>query len=99
MLRQETHYCLAVADLWVFDAYFCDLSPVNDVSQRTVGSVVAAREVVYIATTLCALFACPVFLLLDIGTVWREAETTTARVFRIAVYLVCNYALSHCVTH
>jgi hypothetical protein len=69
------HLCGVSVDIWVFDAYFCDLSPSGVFSQLEVGRIVAAREVVYLATTLCAGFGCPVFLLLDIETVWTEVRT------------------------
>lgn len=78
-----------VADLWVFDSYYCELSTTEQgIHQRLVGRIVAAREVVYLATTLCAACACPVFLLLDITAVWKEERCLRLRVSRIAAYLV-----------
>jgi hypothetical protein len=49
---------------------------------------VAAREVLYLATTLTGLFACPVFLLLDLSTVWGEAPNRWLGAFRVACYLL-----------
>ena len=52
--------------------------------------VVAAREVLYLATTLAGVLVCPAYLLLDLATVWTEdgGATTAAKVFRAAVYVL-----------
>jgi hypothetical protein len=51
---------------------------------------VAAREVLYLATTLAGVLVCPAYLLLDLTTVWTEdgGATTAAKVFRAAVYVL-----------
>ena len=78
------HWSQPVAFLLVFWAYFCQLSE----AQKQFGMVVAAREVLYLATTLAGILTCPVYLLLDISTVWAEAETKFAKVSRTAMYIL-----------
>ena len=74
-----------LAYLWVFvGVYFCEL----DSMQRSLGTLVAVREIVYMLTTIVAAIFCPAYLLLDVGTVWNEAETRLQRGTRIAAYIL-----------
>ena len=84
------HWSQPMAFLYVFSAYFCGLSE----AQRYYGMVVSAREVLYLSTTLGGVLACPSYLLLDISTVWAEAETKWSAVARVAMYVLTphNYA-------
>jgi peptidoglycan/LPS O-acetylase OafA/YrhL len=52
------------------------------------GLVVAAREVLYLATTLGGAVACPAYLLLDLATTWHEAASTRQGGFRVAMYVL-----------
>jgi hypothetical protein len=99
------HISQPIAYLIIFRGYYCVLSD----AQQNFGSVVAAREVLYLATAVAAVCACPVFLLVDLSTVWhKEAAGADATVFdrvtRLAMYiltpqnyvakvLVCRYQL------
>eukprot|EP01049_Picozoa_sp_SAG25_P004280 SAG25_NODE_266_length_10666_cov_14.508943_11_plen_871_part_00 len=82
------HWVQPIAYLWVFSAYYCQLSHTGTISLRNVGEIVAARELLYFATTVTAAFACPVYLLADVSTVWREAETLEHKSVRLACYLL-----------
>ena len=53
--------------------------------QRLLAAVVAAREVIYLASTLLGACACPVFLLLDPLTAWKEADTKLEKCIRVAM--------------
>ena len=82
------HWVQPVAYLWVFSAYYCQLSDTSTISQRDVGEIVAARELLYLGTTVTGVFACPAYLLLDISTLWKEAETREEKAVRTACYLL-----------
>jgi hypothetical protein len=84
------HWSQPMAFLYVFTTYSCRLSE----TQIYYGMVVSAREVLYLSTTLGGVVACPSYLLLDISTVWAEAETKWAAIARIAMYVLTphNYA-------
>jgi hypothetical protein len=79
-----------MAFLYVFNTYSCRLSE----TQVSYGMVVSAREVLYLSTTLGGVLACPSYLLLDISTVWAEAETKWSAIARVAMYVLTphNYA-------
>ena len=51
-------------------------------AQVAFGLVVAAREVLYLATTLAGVLACPSYLLLDLPTTWAEAGSRRQGSFR-----------------
>jgi hypothetical protein len=76
------HWSQPVVYAWVFFNYYCKLT--SD-GQKFTGAVVAAREMVYIVSTLVALWTCPTFLLLDISTVWRDKAKWKRR---IAAYIL-----------
>eukprot|EP01047_Picozoa_sp_COSAG01_P044477 COSAG01_NODE_4023_length_5426_cov_7.423503_4_plen_784_part_00 len=83
------HFSQPIAYLIIFRGYYCVLSD----AQQTFGSVVAAREVLYLATALAAVCACPVFLLIDLSTVWHKGAagadaTVFDRVTRLAMYIL-----------
>eukprot|EP01046_Picozoa_sp_COSAG06_P014379 COSAG06_NODE_890_length_11734_cov_37.735367_12_plen_711_part_00 len=80
------HWSQPFAYMLVFERYF-GCSDFMDGSQQVVGSIVAAREVMYVITTVVAVFACPVYLLLDVRTVVQEAETHFHSFYRVLAYL------------
>jgi hypothetical protein len=84
------HSSQPIAYMWLLAAYRCyvaDLGP----DQQRLAAVVAVREILYLGTTILAVKFCPVFLLLDLKTVWNEAETPLQRFTRIAMYLFCPH--------
>eukprot|EP01045_Picozoa_sp_COSAG04_P015194 COSAG04_NODE_1185_length_7876_cov_15.856629_3_plen_671_part_00 len=81
------HWSQPFVYLWVFRAYRCYVASLGAM-QQYLGTLVAAREIVYIACTVVALHACPVFLLLDPVTVWNEEESKTKRCMRVAAYVL-----------
>jgi hypothetical protein len=62
--------------------------------QQILASVVAVREVLYISSLLFATVKLPVFLLLDLRTVWVESAPLE-RLFRMALYIFTphNYVI------
>lgn len=78
------HWSQPVAYLVVLRVYYCDLDP----QQVAFAQVVAAREVLYLSTTIVGILLCPSYLLLDIATVWNEAKATTTKLLRVAVYVL-----------
>eukprot|EP01043_Picozoa_sp_COSAG02_P015655 COSAG02_NODE_672_length_18655_cov_7.874003_7_plen_875_part_00 len=85
------HWSQPLAYLWLLDSFRCYVAELGP-TQQYLSALVAAREVLYLASTLLALVACPSFLLLDLKTVWNEA-TRLQRITRLAMYLLCpqNY--------
>jgi hypothetical protein len=78
------HWSQPLAYLLVLEAYKCGL----DDTQQLLASLVAAREVLYLATTVVATAACPVFLLIDTLTIYKEAKTRLQRGLRLAAYVL-----------
>ena len=79
------HWSQPVVYCWVFFVYFCTLSR----NQQIAGSIIGAREAIYLISTLIALVKCPSFLLLDMSTVWCEEGTSRFARFRhVAMYLL-----------
>jgi WD40 repeat protein len=85
------HWCQPVAFMLVFCINFCELSPQN----QYFGAVVAAREVMYMLGTILAAGTCPAFLLLDLFTVYAEAENIAEKWTRILAYTLTphNYVM------
>eukprot|EP01047_Picozoa_sp_COSAG01_P053700 COSAG01_NODE_5785_length_4034_cov_4.877255_1_plen_748_part_00 len=81
------HWSQPTAYLWLLYAYRCFVAQLGAV-QQNLAAVVAAREVIYLVSTVVALWFCPVFLLLDLGTVWNEANSPLEAVMRIAMYML-----------
>ena len=81
------HWSQPVAFLLVYWIYFCQLTEL----QRAFGLLVATREVLYIATTLAGVLVCPVYLLLDVATVWAEADSRLLGCWRLAVYIMAPH--------
>ena len=69
------HSSQPLSYMWIFGVFFCGMTP----DQQALGAIVALRELVYLAMTALAAWFCPVFLLLDIGTVWTESSTRLQR--------------------
>ena len=78
------HWSQPLTYVWVFTVYFCELDP----TQQALGTLVAVRELLYLLSTLFATATCPVYLLLDLVTVWNEAENNLQRGTRIAAYVL-----------
>ena len=78
------HWSQPLAYLLVLDAYKCTL---EDEWYQGLAALVAARELVYLATTILAVCCCPVFLLLDPVTSWKEAQPGL-RALRLACYVL-----------
>eukprot|EP01046_Picozoa_sp_COSAG06_P003583 COSAG06_NODE_141_length_22310_cov_9.973166_13_plen_208_part_00 len=78
------HWSQPLAYLWVLGVYRCTIS---EEWYQYLAALVAARELVYLATTVLAICFCPVFLLLDPVTSWREAEPGL-RALRVACYVL-----------
>ena len=90
------HLSQPAAYLWMLGVYSCELS----LAQKTLASVVGAREAVYIVATMFAAMTCPVFLLLDLKTTWNEAETKMDGIFRVAAFcLTPNNFVMLCIGH
>ncbi len=70
--------------LWVYRCYVFDLGPM----QQHLAAVVAARESLYLLSTLLATWHCPVYLLLDLRTVWNEEASKLQRFLRLAMYIL-----------
>eukprot|EP01048_Picozoa_sp_COSAG05_P024182 COSAG05_NODE_5568_length_1138_cov_0.974013_1_plen_212_part_00 len=85
-----------MAYLLVFFVFFCVL----DDTQKRIGTLVAARELLYIAGTVLASATCPVFLLLDPFTLWKEAPLAVDRWTRALAYTLTphNYTMV-CLAH
>eukprot|EP01047_Picozoa_sp_COSAG01_P029458 COSAG01_NODE_2022_length_8630_cov_16.836010_3_plen_1043_part_00 len=78
------HMSQPICNLTIFWWYSCELSSL----QVLVGGLVAARELVFIAGTAVAVWACPAFLLLDVGSVVQEARHKLIAVRRLLSYIV-----------
>lgn len=83
------HWSQPFAYLWLLDSFRCYVAELGP-TQQYLSALVAAREVLYLVSTLLALVACPSFLLLDLKTVWNEA-TRPQRITRLAMYLLCPH--------
>lgn len=81
------HWSQPVAYLLVLWGYRCYVAALG-LEQRNLAAVVAAREVVYLASTLLAAWQTPAFLLLDLAAAWNEAESTLERIVRMAIYVL-----------
>ena len=87
------HWSQPAAYFWVAAVYFCQLSDEGDWwhSERKLASVVAAREVIYVLSTLFACGVCPEFLLLDLWTVWHEETRALARLGKLGIYVLAPH--------
>ena len=81
------HWSQPLAYLWLLFSYRCLVAELG-VQQQYLASIVAAREVLYIISTVVAVVTCPIFLLLDLRTVWAEAETGVQRFVRLSMYVL-----------
>ena len=70
--------------LWGYRCYVAALGP----GQSDLAAVVAARETVYLASTLLGAWQCPVFLLMDPAEAWNEADSKLEKSVRVATYLL-----------
>jgi hypothetical protein len=87
------HWSQPIAYLLVLWGYRCYVAALGS-TQRTLASVVAARELVYLASTLLGGFCCPVFLLLDPVAAWKEAPTRLEKCIRVAMYVLTPHNYS-----
>ena len=81
------HWSQPCAYLWLLWVYRCYVVGLGRVQQH-LAAVVAAREALYLLSTLLATWQCPVYLLLDLRTVWNEAEGKLQRSLRLAMYIL-----------
>lgn len=81
------HWSQPITYLWMLHVYRCYVASLG-IIQVYLASVVAAREMIYLGSTLLALKFCPVFLLLDPVTVWNEADNGIQRCMRVAAYVL-----------
>lgn len=90
------HLSQPLAYLWLLFSYRCFVAQLGP-TQMYLASIVAAREILYLVSILIALKVCPVFLLLDLRTVWEEA-TVRQRATRFALYILTphNYTSLSC---
>eukprot|EP01047_Picozoa_sp_COSAG01_P061992 COSAG01_NODE_7816_length_3045_cov_6.803802_1_plen_494_part_00 len=86
--RGSLAMCLR-AQLWLLWAFRCYVAELGTV-QQNLACVVAVREVLYLVSTVFALFRLPAFLLVDLKTVWNEASPLE-RLFRVAMYTLCPH--------
>ena len=81
------HWSQPCAYLWLLWVYRCYVVGLGR-AQQHLAAVVAAREALYLLSTLLATWQCPVYLLLDLRTVWNEAEGKLQRSLRLAMYIL-----------
>ena len=81
------HWSQPLAYLWVLRVYRCYVAALGS-TQIYLATIVAAREVIYLGSTVLALTACPVFLLLDPITIWHESENYSQCCVRVAAYVL-----------
>ena len=86
------HLSQPLAYLGLLFVYRCFVAKLGE-TQRILASVVAAREVLYIASLLFATAKLPVFLLLDLRTVWTESAPLE-RFVRLAMYILTPHTTS-----
>jgi hypothetical protein len=84
------HLSQPAAYLWLLGDYRCDIAELGP-TQQYLAVVIAMRELLYLGSTVLAAVACPSFLLIDLRTVWNEAETPLERFTRIAMYVLCPH--------
>ena len=84
------HWSQPLVYMWMLKVYRCYVASLG-ATQIYLATVVAAREVIYLCSTLLALKECPVFLLLDPFTVWKESQTYRQSCYRLATYLLTPY--------
>ena len=88
------HLSQPLAYLGLLYVYRCFVAQLGG-PQQTLASVVAAREVLYIVSLLFATAKLPVFLLLDLRTVWAESAPLE-RFVRLAMYVLTRTTTSLC---
>lgn len=92
------HWSQPVAYMLVLEAYKCYHGFVDAGGVGYLGVLallVAAREALYVLSTLVALLCCPSFLLLDPAEAWREADGFVQKMLRLAAYVIAphNYVM------
>eukprot|EP01045_Picozoa_sp_COSAG04_P018755 COSAG04_NODE_1760_length_5665_cov_4.392203_2_plen_786_part_00 len=81
------HWLQPVVYLWMLARYQCYVASLGS-WQPVFGSIVAAREVLYLCSTLLATCQCPVFLLMDPFTAWNEAGSRMEKLMRASLYVL-----------
>lgn len=84
------HWSQPVVFLWMLVAYRCVIASLGD-EQCWYASVIAAREMLYLASTIAATWCCPVFLLMDPITAWQEAPGYLERARRAAMWVLAPH--------
>jgi hypothetical protein len=85
------HWSQPIVYLWMLFPYRCYIASLGAWQPRF-AAIVAAREVLYLGSTLLAAWACPVFLLMDPVTAWKEAKGRLERVRRAAMYILTPHS-------
>ena len=81
------HWSQPAVYLWVLGVYRCYIAKLGP-AQQDFAAVVAAREVLYLCSTVLAAWQCPVFLLMDPVEAWNEADSKLEKSVRVATYLL-----------
>ena len=63
------HWTQPLSYFAVLGVYYCSL---GDDQHRFIGMVVAVREALYLVSTLLALWLNPAYLLMELGSVWKD---------------------------
>ena len=84
------HWSQPCAYMWLLYAYRCYVLSLGQ-TQQNLAAAIAGREVLYFLSTVAAAWFCPVFLLLDLRTVWSEDTSRLQRVLRVAMYALCPH--------
>ena len=81
------HFSQPVAYLVVLRSYRCYVhDDLGDVA--LIAIAVGVREVQYLICTIVAAKNCPVFLLIDLVTVWKKSETHVQGCVRLSTYIL-----------
>ena len=81
------HWSQPLVYLWMLFPYRCYIASLGEWQPRF-AAVVAVREVLYLGSTVLATWQCPVFLLMDPVTAWKEAKGRLERVQRAAMWVL-----------
>jgi hypothetical protein len=81
------HWSQPLVYLWMIFTYRCYIASLGEWQPRF-AAVVAVREVLYLGSTVLATWQCPVFLLMDPVTAWKETKGRLERVQRAAMWVL-----------
>ena len=98
------HWAQPLSYFVVFGAYYCSLpadpteNEGGDNLLQEIGTFVAVREAMYVATTLLALWLNPAYLLLELESVWSLAEEMAINWGALKLWVLYLFAPHHYVT-